>query len=214
MRIYFVRHGQSIANANNIRQKDDTPLTDLGLRQAQFVAKRLAKIPVDLIIASPHTRARQTAETISKELKKDIIYSDLFVERKKPLAVMGLSVGDPRGDEIMNEVYKNFYVPGWHLDESENFEDSKKRAMDATQFLKNQTAEHIVVVTHGLFLRNLLGVLIFGGNLTPQENESLHCFRIQNTGVSVCTYRTKEEAGSEYESGWHIETWNDQAHLG
>lgn len=212
MKIYFVRHGESEDNLNRIRQRDNSPLSETGLKQANFVAKRLAKLPIDQIIASPFTRTHQTAEAISREINKEIIFSDLFVERKKPSVIEGLPAGDPQGDKIMDEFQKNFYLPDYHYSDEENFFDLKKRAGEAVQFLKQQTAEHVVVVTHGLFLRHLLGVLIFGDQYSQKEAERMLNFRTQNTGISLCEYVPEEvSANSE---GWRIEAWNDQAHLG
>lgn len=211
MKIYFIRHGESAGNAINMRQGPNVPLNELGLKQAEFLANRLQKIPVDLIITSPYLRTKQTAEVIAKKLNKEIIFSDLFTERKKPTEVEGLLLGDEKGDAIMEKTWENFYQPNWHYADEENFEDIRGRAIKAINFLENQTAENIVVVTHGMFLRSLLGVLVFGKNLNQREAEELYRFKTYNTGISVCVHKPEKE--SESDTGWLIETWNDIAHL-
>lgn len=59
MELYFVRHG-------NADSEGDGALTDLGVEQADNLAKRLKAIQFDAIITSPLKRAHQTAEIVNK----------------------------------------------------------------------------------------------------------------------------------------------------
>jgi len=211
MKIYFVRHGESEGNASKIWSGADTPLTEKGFKQAEFVANRLQKILIDLVIASPYIRTQQTAKVIADKLSKEIVTSNLFTERKKPSEVEGRTMDDQNCISIMEETWKNFYDKNYHHSDEENFEAIKTRAIEAISFLKGQVAEHVIVVTHGLFLRRLLGVMIFGNELTQKEDLGLWHFQMQNTGVNICTYN--ETKDNDWDTGWRIETWNDQAHL-
>lgn len=68
-RLTLVRHAQADDPLPN--QSDwERPLTKRGLRDAEEMAKRLKeqKLKPDLILASPATRARQTAELFTKAL--------------------------------------------------------------------------------------------------------------------------------------------------
>jgi len=60
---YLVRHG--------LKQQTigDIPLTAEGIRQAQAVARMLARSPIDRIVTSPLQRARQTADCIAARVK-------------------------------------------------------------------------------------------------------------------------------------------------
>ena len=64
MNIYFIRHGESIANRDAIHQGStyDTNLSPLGVEQAKklFKSKCLPANPTQ-VITSPLLRARQTA---------------------------------------------------------------------------------------------------------------------------------------------------------
>ena len=67
MPLYFIRHGESSANEQNrFAGRLDAPLTDLGIRQAQQAAKRVAALNVrlDEVHVSTLGRARQTASII------------------------------------------------------------------------------------------------------------------------------------------------------
>ena len=65
--ITLVRHGRTEANASGLLLgRADPPLDDLGRRQAVAVGEAVAAGgPVDRIITSPLTRARQTAEAVA-----------------------------------------------------------------------------------------------------------------------------------------------------
>ncbi len=67
MTIYLIRHGQSEFNAAFAVQRPndpmifDAPLTELGRQQAIEAGKKMAELGVEHVIASPMTRAIQTA---------------------------------------------------------------------------------------------------------------------------------------------------------
>ena len=66
MTLYIVRHGQTVDNLENrIQGHTDSPLTDLGLRQAEAVAGRLASESFAAIYSSDLGRAVQTAEIVA-----------------------------------------------------------------------------------------------------------------------------------------------------
>ena len=63
-----MRHGQTEWNlAERYQGQQDSPLTLLGRRQAQAVARRLADVPFDRIYASPLGRAWTTAGFLAEE---------------------------------------------------------------------------------------------------------------------------------------------------
>lgn len=62
MKVRFIRHGESLANAGGVTAEPDTiPLTRKGELQAQTISQTFGNAP-DLIITSPYLRARHTAE--------------------------------------------------------------------------------------------------------------------------------------------------------
>lgn len=61
-KMIFVRHGQSVANLERVFAGHvDTPLTELGMLQAERTAQFLRDYPIEAIYASDLTRAMQTA---------------------------------------------------------------------------------------------------------------------------------------------------------
>ncbi|MDN5819529.1 MAG: histidine phosphatase family protein [bacterium] len=68
-KLYFVRHGESQANKDGILAgSSDSPITDEGRRQAEREAEEIKRqhMSVDTIIASPLSRAAETAVIIAK----------------------------------------------------------------------------------------------------------------------------------------------------
>ena len=81
-RLYLVRHGQSDGNAEGrFGGHGPTPLSPLGLRQAENTAKLLAKEGVNAIYSSDLHRALQTAEPLAQLTGIPIIPSPAFRER-------------------------------------------------------------------------------------------------------------------------------------
>lgn len=81
---YFVRHGQSVANAEKLIADANSPLAPLGILQVKETTKILKSLNIDLIISSPMIRAIQTAETIADSIgydKSNILIVDELRER-------------------------------------------------------------------------------------------------------------------------------------
>ncbi len=76
--LYIVRHGQYIHGGP---PDYDGPLTELGQRQAAFVAARLASLPISVIHCSTLQRARETAAIIAQRFPGvETVHSPLLCE--------------------------------------------------------------------------------------------------------------------------------------
>lgn len=68
-RLLIIRHAQSLWNAYGLWQgQADPPLSEHGRRQAERMARALRRTPLDAVITSDLTRARQTAEILARPL--------------------------------------------------------------------------------------------------------------------------------------------------
>ncbi|MBU6423779.1 MAG: phosphoglycerate mutase family protein, partial [Chloroflexi bacterium] len=66
--LYFVRHGESEANAaRRYAGQADSPLTERGRQQAEAVAAALRGVRLDRVVSSDLSRARDTAAAIARE---------------------------------------------------------------------------------------------------------------------------------------------------
>lgn len=81
-RLYLIRHGQSAGNAEGrFGGHGPTPLSDLGLRQAEVTAEQLTKEGISAIYSSDLHRAVQTAEFLSRATGVPVKTSKAFRER-------------------------------------------------------------------------------------------------------------------------------------
>lgn len=71
--IYFIRHGESQANVDNVFSGPESQLTENGRRQAAIAGEKLKidGIVIDHIIASPYDRAAATAKILAKAIGFD-----------------------------------------------------------------------------------------------------------------------------------------------
>lgn len=204
-RVYLVRHGETILNAAKTHQDHTSLLSPFGIKQAEFVAKRLKDIPLDTIIASPQTRAKHTAEIISTAINLPITYNDDLVETRRPSAVIGYKYDDPYALSIMTEIHENHHLPDYHHSDEENNYDGYTRALSFLKYLDTLDQERILVVTHGEIMRLIIWASIFGETFDPHVYRKFHLHsKTTNTGITIL---------EEDHHGWRLLTWNDYSHL-
>ncbi|MEK7673933.1 MAG: Sua5/YciO/YrdC/YwlC family protein [Patescibacteria group bacterium] len=82
---FLMRHGEAIANERNIissyyPERFKNSLTKRGEQQVLKKIEQLKKYKIDLIVASPFLRTKQTAKIISEKLKIPVIYDKRLKE--------------------------------------------------------------------------------------------------------------------------------------
>jgi len=201
MKVYFVRHGSTDSLEQKIAQPDNEPLNQKGLDQARELGKRFSATQIDLIVSSPHLRAIQTAKAISQTIE----VCPLFREFTKPSEIVGISYQDERFQKIIQKINEMYSADSsWHYSDEENFDDLKKRGLEALSYLISLNKENVLVVSHGNFLSFLAGLMIFGSEYSPDTALKFkNFFRLSNTGVSIFTY---------VDDKWKLQCWNDTSH--
>lgn len=82
MKLYVARHGETEWNRQNkVCGRTDSPLTEKGLRQAQLLADGLDDCPIDVIIASPLSRAQDTARVVAERKHLQVITDERLIEQ-------------------------------------------------------------------------------------------------------------------------------------
>ncbi len=95
MKLYSTRHGESVLNIERkVAGWADVALTKEGILQAEALAKQLADVPIDAIIASPLIRARHTAEIIARKKGLPVTLDDRLKEQAYGILECG-SLDDP-----------------------------------------------------------------------------------------------------------------------
>lgn len=207
MKVYFVRHGESEFNAKELWQHGDVVLSEKGKKQAEFLAKRLSKIPIDLIVSSSYVRAKETAEIINKKLKKRIVFTELAGEKRMPKESIGKYAFSDEVAEIKNAMIKNANNPLWRYSDEENFTEFKNRIERFFNYLNSLKEENVLVVSHGGPIRMTVLFMMLDNKINPElYYKFIELFRIKNTGLTMCE---REENGH-----WNLWVFNDHAHLG
>ena len=81
MKLYIARHGETAWNVENrVSGRTDIPLTERGLEQARLLARNAMGKGIEVIIASPLLRARQTAQAVSDAIGVPIQIDERLVE--------------------------------------------------------------------------------------------------------------------------------------
>jgi broad specificity phosphatase PhoE len=209
--VYFVRHAQSLANISAVFQAPDSPLSEMGHRQARCIAWRISRLSCEALIASPFRRAMGTAEAIALKTGLKPEYSELFVERLKPSTINGKPIDDREAQAIWTRWEESLYTPSMRVEDGENFDDVIARADKALCYLSERKETSLAVVTHGFFLRTMVARAVLGEALTA------HLFRrfqglasMENTGLTVLHFH----GDLEMARAWRLWVYNDHAHLG
>lgn len=206
MNIYLVRHGESYGNISRLHQIGTTPLSEKGKKQAFELGQRLKNITIDKVICSDFTRTKETAKQIALFKQTPIEYSPLFREIKRPSEIENRSVDNPEVIAIKQEINLHSDDPEWHYSNEENLYDLIERAREAITCLENQNEINLLIVSHGLFIRTIVGLLLFEELLNPALiNKSIQRWEMSNTGITWI----KKDSGI-----WRLVTWNDHSHLG
>lgn len=185
--IYLVRHGETEFNRERrIQGHVDSPLTELGVRQARAVGRLLADLIRDpegwRIVSSPLGRARSTAEIVSRTL------GGLPVELDDRLKEMSWGAHDGRlRAELEAEHPETFGRTGWAFDAAtgESYEDVAARVGDWLAGLPPEPERKVIAVSHGISGRVLRGLYaelprdLAGQQDVPQDA----VFLLQHGGV-------------------------------
>ena len=155
MPLLLIRHGETPLNVARVLQPADTPLSARGIEQAQALARRLAGMQLAAIVSSDLPRARHTAELIAAASGgMPIEISTLLRER---------NFGDWRGlayDTLpVNPLLMADAPPG-----GESVAVFEARVAQAFALVVQRASRlasgALVVVSHGLVLRAMLGAHI------------------------------------------------------
>jgi len=163
----LVRHGQSEFNVVfSVTRVDpgirDPRLTAEGRRQAEAAAETLAGRGIERLIASPYSRALETAEIVARRLEVVITVEPLVGER----AAFACDVGTPRAHLKTRwpHLSLDHLAEEWWpaLEESEDCLGVRCAAFRAHIRTQPDLAR-VAVVSHWGFIRGLTGLTVQNG---------------------------------------------------
>jgi broad specificity phosphatase PhoE len=147
----MVRHGESEGNRERrFTISSEVGLTELGVRQAHEVARRIAQLfKPQIVVSSPFRRARQTSEIIAGELNLRI--ETVYDLHERDLGCLkGHSYDDLRTLVLKDPSYDPARGWSWKPEGGESYEDVRERVMAAVEYLlRRYPQDEIVIVSHG-----------------------------------------------------------------
>ena len=162
----LIRHGQTEFNRvySETRQDPgirDPQLTAHGRRQAAVVARALRAVGVRRLIASPYTRALETAEIIGADLRLPISVEPLVAERFAFACDIGsrLTVLRARWPGV---AFDHLADPWWPSEE-ESVEALSRRCKIFCSRMAREAWSEIAVVTHSGFIKAVTGLKVPNG---------------------------------------------------
>ena len=176
----LLRHGQTDWNINFLLQGvTDIPMNETGVEQVRLAAKAIQVNDWDVVLTSPLTRAKQTAEIIASHVGFDeVIEQELLIER---------SFGEAEG--LSHEQWRAKYS---NLDEIPGGESRTQLAARSQQLLDHISSQfagkRVLAISHGALIRGLLSIA--SNNELPRDGE-----RLGNASLNVV---------SHIESSWQV----------
>ena len=181
---YFVRHGQTLANAAGLKQgqinSDITHLDDTGRRQVNELAKHFDISFADSLVISPLHRTAQTADILNEtaglpvrtdERVLEISYGEWDGKKNQQLVADFPDVFNPVLHDV-TENYTKYAVSG------ETFSQVVNRVnLFLNEEAKQNPDDQIIVVTHGFTIKAVLmatfGINQVTNNIPEPDNASV-----------------------------------------
>jgi probable phosphoglycerate mutase len=197
--LFVVRHGETLWNQQGLLQGHlDSPLSELGVNQANALADYFSKCDWDLIVSSDLTRAVRTAEIIKRASDKQILTDKCLRERNLGVA-QGFTVkefGEKYHDESIefNKGGADYIIPG-----GESIDQRFKRSITCINGLVERfKGNKIIIVTHGGVLD---GIFRYTVKMPLNQKRTFSLFN-----ASVNTIQIQDDS-------WNIVTWGYVEHL-
>lgn len=141
MNIYVLRHGQTDWNKEGlILSRENMPLNETGIDQANEASQIVENLDYDLIISSPLIRTLQTAEIVNREKNKKIIVDERLIER---------DAGVLSGKNGKDKIFKDYWNLDAHYDGLENLDELFARVKNFIEDIKEKYKDkNLLIVTH------------------------------------------------------------------
>jgi broad specificity phosphatase PhoE len=205
---YFVRHGESESNAGQrIQGHTESPLSAVGKSHADSAGRWFTDKGIDVVLTSPLSRARETAEAIAHRTGAP---TPALVDELIELDT-GLYSGERIADlpSIDEELYRRFRMHSWEVvPEAERIESLQRRAHAVWgRLIELARAGHrrFVSVTHGGTIQWLIKATIGSDDqrwmpLFETSNCGIFLFRAESTLAGA----GEPEPGTGYYGAWKL----------
>ena len=185
--ICLVRHGETDWNKQGrLQGKTDIPLNSHGRQQAKECQQYLKGTEWDVLITSPLSRAKKTAEIINEELQLPLVEMEEFIER---------TFGEAEGmtAEERRTAFADTDYPG-----KETIEALNQRVLAGIEKIKETYPQKkVLLVAHGAVIGAILSYFSYGETDAGKE-------KLLNACISNIDYQQER---------WNIRDYNQVSHL-
>ena len=198
--LLLIRHGETLFNSQGKMQGIlDSPLTEVGIRQAKATARALAGKTFDAVYSSPLGRARKTTEIISQPLNCPIHFDEGLQERNLGI-FQGMTSNEAASRFPDDFVLFRSHDPEYIIPNGESFRQKDERGIESFQRIAGKhPGEKIVVITHG-------GIL----DAVFRHTLAISLSQPRRYSIFNCAFNSIEIDGDN----WRLLTWDDMNHLG
>jgi uncharacterized phosphatase len=177
MYIYLIRHGQTEWNKQSrIQGREDIPLSEEGILQAQECAAALMRCSIGAVYASPLMRAVSTAQALGSAFGVPVKIDERLIER---------DFGSASGMVV------DIYHPEKYADDLEPLSDVADRMLLALSELEENAGGNIAAVSHGGSINAVLHRLSggeFGSGKTRLKNACINVLSLDDGKLQVLDY--------------------------
>jgi probable phosphoglycerate mutase len=162
---WFLRHGETDWNAQFLSQGNvDIPLNEVGREQARTAAKALANRGIRSIVASPLSRAHDTAMVAAAAIGRGVVLEEGLRE---------VSFGVQEG-QVMAQWFDDWVAGDFTPEGAESFAALRARAVRAINTaLANESP--VLVVAHGALFRAVRAEMNLAPNVRTPNATPYFC---------------------------------------
>jgi broad specificity phosphatase PhoE len=158
----LLRHGQTDWNIDlRLQGSSDIPLNETGRNQAAVAGATFSREDWDVIIASPLSRARDTAQIVAQKLNMPVVIFPELVERS-----FGVAEG------FSHSEWRKMYEANEYIEGLESLEDLRSRCELLLQLVATEyDGLRVLAISHGALIRKVLRIV--SNNQIPQDGDRL-----------------------------------------
>ncbi|MBI3037203.1 histidine phosphatase family protein [Candidatus Woesearchaeota archaeon] len=186
MKLYLIRHGEAVTNAEKRLPTDDTSLTEKGVEQARLMADYLRQKNIKVLYSSRKKRAVQTANIIAEKLKCAVLVRDGLGDYSFGVLAGRMEDGsDAEVNQIFAEREKG--ILDYRIQGGENFHDLQKRVLPVVEEILGSKEKAAVIVGHlyvnRIILAHILGMTLRQSLGIKVPNDCIYHFDTENKQV-------------------------------
>jgi broad specificity phosphatase PhoE len=212
MRVFFLRHGESVSNAAVDRvalpEEEGDLLSPMGHRQAAAAAERIAELRISRIVSSPMGRARETAAPIAELTGLEPEIWEWIHELREPPGYFLASGEEQQRHRWSNRMREHADDPEHSPPGGESFADLQRRVERTRERLVGDGIDRTLVVGHGIFFRFTFAVTVLGDSFGPASIDRLWRIGSLNCGLSVFQHSANDGSANPADiDGWRCVSW-------